>query len=216
MHTFRPQNRSRAAFSLTEIMVVLAIMAIMTSFALPSFVGLISSRGLAASGDLVVDLANQARQNSIAHNAMTALVLVRNSGNANWDNRLFIILQMTAANTGTTPSWTPVTKWEMLPPNTVVDPNQSATFVSQLPTVSPAPPTLTYLGTPVSTSAVCYQIFLPTGGLLLPTGTTPTPPLLHLVNGVSNGSGVTSRGSANEFYEVTINPYTGLTKVYRP
>ena len=191
-------------------------MAVVASLALPSFMGFTFSRGLAASGDLVVDLANQARQNSISRNAMTALVLVRNSGNPNWDNRLFITLQMSAANTGTTPSWTPVTKWEMLPAGTVVDPSQSSTFVSQLPTVSPAPPTLTYLGTPVSASAVCYQIFLPSGGLLLPAGTTPTPPLLHLINGISNGTGVTAHGTATDYYEVTINPYTGLTKVYRP
>jgi prepilin-type N-terminal cleavage/methylation domain-containing protein len=219
-------NRSfysaKSGFSLIEILVVMAIMTILAFIAMPSLVGVNSSGQLSAAGNLVVDLANQARQNSITQNAMTALVMVNGSTtHPEWNNRLFVLMELApASSSGTPPSWTPVSKWEMLPPGVVVDPSFSS-FMSQSPTLATSLPSLSYLGTSIPSSDCAYQVFLSTGGLLSPSAAVNAPPILRLVTGAMNGTVATYRGaqtagSPDNYYNVTINPYTGMLKVTRP
>ncbi len=65
-----------------ELLVVMGVMAILASLSVAAFGGT-KAMDLSNAGNLVVDLVNQARQNSISKNVMTALLLARDSQNNN-------------------------------------------------------------------------------------------------------------------------------------
>ncbi len=217
----RSLSTGTLGFSLLELLIITAIMAILALTALPAIVGMSSSGQLTSAGNLIVGLANQARQNAITDDTMTALVRVSSSSSQpQLNNRLFILMELTPAASATgSPTWTPVSKWEILPPGTVVDP--SVMNQSPSPTLATPLPSLNYKGTAISSSDCAYQVFLPSGGLLSPVASVNTPPFLRLVTGAMNGSNITytgnkSAGIPSNYYEVTINPYTGMLKVTRP
>lgn len=89
-------SSGRRGFTLMELLTVIAIMGIFTALTL-SGLGVVTSGQLAAGGNQVVDLINQARQNAISENVPTALVMVTGSGNSKWDYRLFGIYELTAS-----------------------------------------------------------------------------------------------------------------------
>jgi prepilin-type N-terminal cleavage/methylation domain-containing protein len=218
----RPPGSARA-FSLIELLIVLAIFSILAVLTMPSVVGVTASGKITEAGNLVAGVTNAARENSIAHGALTALVMVNNSGNPNWDGRLFIALQMETSSAGQS-SWVPVSKWETLPAGMVIDPapnSEQTPFISQAPTLSVPLPALSYQGASIPASAYVCQVFLPNGSLMSSSSTTPKPPVLRVVAGEVKGEtasyvGPQSGGAPLNYYNITILPYTGLIKVTRP
>lgn len=200
------------AFSMLELLIVIGIMAVMVSALIPAMGG-INGRKLATSGNLVVDLARQARQNSLANGSMTALVLVNNSAESEWNGRLLTIMEFKPGST----SWSQLTKWEMLPKGVLVDSTQSTDFLA-VPATTPALPSLTFSGKAISSGQYVYQVFL-SDGRILPSG--GNPPALRLVEGVMNGTNLRytsalSGAVPRNYYHITLNAYTGLPKVDRP
>ena len=207
-------------FSLVELLTVLGIMAILVTFGLSSM-GSSTAHQLNTGGNRVVNLVNQARQNSITKHTMTALILLTGTNQAAVDNRFFVIEEFNPV----TSTWQQISKWESLPPGVVVDnaaTNPSTdTFITSVPSLNaPAAfPTVTYMGLSIPPTGYACQVFLPRGQLL--STATTLPPVLRLVSGTDNNGAIIytagSRGATlNNYYDVIINPYTGIPKINRP
>ena len=205
-------GRTSAGFTFTELLVVMATMAILAALTLPSFVGTSTSQQLVASGNKTVDIINAARQNAVSSDAMTALILPTNTGNPSLDYHSFVIMQLASGTT----AWTQVSKWESLAPGVTVDCNNS-TFLNEKPTLNVAPASVNYLGQSIDLTKATYMVFLPDGNLV---GPPANPPTLQLVSGTSAGGATTYRGTTGStpknYYLITVNLYTGLPKVDRP
>ncbi len=211
---FRGKDKGQYAFSLVELLVVVAVMALMMAAALPAFSGG-RARQLAMGGNQIVDLANQARQNSISKGVMTALVMV-NGVDPEWNYRLFTLVEMqTAANGSVT--WSQAIPWQILPKGVLVDSQSSTSFISGVPALSTSIGNLKYAGKSIPQGSYVYQVFRPDGRLL--SDPSVNPPTLRLIGAIIDSA--TSQvikidtGGAN-YYEITLNQYTGIPKVDRP
>ncbi|XHR30992.1 MAG: Tfp pilus assembly protein FimT/FimU [Chthoniobacteraceae bacterium] len=191
--TANRRARLPKGYSLVELLVVAAIISLMTGLGASSLTGN-HSANLNTGGNLVVDLAIQARQNSITKNTMTALVM-------DTCGRHFILMEHTDTD------WTAITRWNVLPQNVKVDTTSSdSSFSTQKPAV-----TLSNLpfcsGSNVSADTCSYQIFLPDGRLSVYGISTPMAPSLRLVEANTPG---------NNYYDISLNYLTGIAKVNRP
>lgn len=211
-------NTARA-FTLVELLTVMAIMVLL--------IGLVASalrysRGpsLTSAGQKLSSLLAVARQNSIAKNALTAVVLLGQQG-TEADFRTFTLLEY-RPDQG---KWKQISPWEKLPQGVVVDCGNSgaSTFLANSP--SPFPflaagepnPPVKYEGKAITGSnGYAARIFLPNGGLQNPE----VPATIRLVEGaVQNGQLILANrdqgGSAN-FYDLTIIGAVGSVKTSRP
>ncbi len=181
-------------FSLVELLAVIAVMSILMTLCLPAVTSRSHSGRLTAAGNLMVDLAKLARQNSLTKNASTALVIATGNGaDSSLNNRAACLVERTSGGSG----WTSVSRWYLLPDGIVVDPAQTTGFLSD-----PKFGNLSFRGKPVTT--YIYQIFRSDGSL---EGNLITPPALHLM---------ASQGGSGNYYDVVLNLFTGLAKVDRP
>ena len=192
------------AFTLVELLAVIAMISVVLALIVPALGGG-TSKNLTAGGNLVTDLASRAREEAISRNAMVALVLLNGSSRADWNNRLFILVERTAG----VAAWSPVTAWTSLPTGVVVNGTESASFTgsTNIPSVGTLnlPP---YAGTAITASQCAYQVFLPGGGLSVSGITTPVPPRLRFAP--------VGSGGARDYYDLTLNLYTGIPKADRP
>lgn len=197
-----------------EVLVVVGIMAVLAGLIAPAM-NIGKSRRLAMGGNLVANLVQQARQNSIAKNTMTALVSVSNSPEDDWNGQLVILVELS----GDPLEWKPITKWERLPTEVILDPSYSAgqasNFFENSPSVTPGIALPPYAGSPVDTEFCGYQVFAP-GGRLITTGIiNPSSPLLRLVEG-SVRDGQIQKQNTKNYYDIVINRFTGIPKIDRP
>lgn len=210
MRSFRTPTNPQKAFTLIELLTVMGIILLLAGLVFPALSGT-RGKNLTDGGNLVADLANQARQNSTAKGAMTALVLLKNASDTQDNNRALVLVEKT---TGAT-SWKPITRWSKLPDGVVVDAAGSADFINQIPAVGSSPNLPPFSGRAVTANDCAYQIFLPTGNLALSSTVSQPPPVLRLVEGVSDAGGQ-HRANAQNYYDVVINLFTGIPKVDRP
>ncbi len=206
-----PPHRSRpiVAFSLVELLVVIALLGIMAVLIVPAFNNLGKSQILTAEGNKLVNLINLAAQNSSAKNAMTALIAVPGSST---NSVGFSLFEYVPEGTG----WKQVSKWETLKDGIVAYyPNASYKFTDYPATPPPIQdfPTISYRNTPVS--AFQYLIFLPSRSLLQNTSAQ-----FQLAEGFTPGGAISftrplpAGGPAN-FYTVTVLGTTGRAKIDR-
>ncbi len=198
------------AFTLTELLAVMAVITLLASLVAPSL-NLNRGQSLTNAGNQIVDMVQQARQNSVAKNVMTALVVVGNSSNPEANGRAIVLMELS----GDPLKWTPITRWTTLPAGVVIDPDAAKSgFFAGSPTVDPPISLPAYAGTPVNMAGCAAQIFAP-GGRLVTTGiTNPISPLLHVVLGSVNNQQVQQQNAA-DYYNVVINRFTGLPKIDR-
>lgn len=193
----------RIGFSLIELLTVVALIGLLSALIAPAVSSIGKATSLVTAGNKLAAIVDQARQNSMAKNVMTALVMT-DQGAGNW---AVVLMEYNAE--GTAPQWKTITKWENLPAGVLVHAADSSfitTSAGALPFVAPA---LNYRGKPVSSYA--SRIFLPNGGLSTPADSAQ----IKLVEGVVQGGGVTYTRPAN-FYTIAIVGATGRTKIVRP
>jgi prepilin-type N-terminal cleavage/methylation domain-containing protein len=212
----------REAFTLIELVAVLAIMAVMVGILAPAIAGLQTSHGLTASVNLVANFANMARENAMAKNAMIALVVVTDSSHGSANNSI-VLMELNGKSDGsaaTSADWKQTTKWQPLSSGVIFDPaslgfNKSTDSAQGDGVPSPALPELRCNAMPVASYS--YLIFLPNGSLL-----RSNPSQLKLVNGIVSSSGAVTYthpaaggGAPGNYYNITFLSATGRIKINR-
>ena len=204
-------NRSPRAFSLIELLVVVAICGLLMVMLVPAFNNLGKAQLLNAEGNKIVNLINLAGQNSAAKNAMTALIAIPGDSTRPGGFGLFEYLPEGAG-------WKQIAEWESLKDGITFDyPNTNYKF-SEYPALKPSPdfPAITYRG--ASVSSFQYLVFLPSRSLFQPTSAQ-----LRLVEGFY-AAGATNptytrpgsyNGAAN-YYAVTVLGTSGRPKIDQP
>jgi prepilin-type N-terminal cleavage/methylation domain-containing protein len=214
----RRARRIGAAFTLVELLVVIAVMLILLVMAVPAFNGIGRGTALNGAGNSVSNLVYLARQNSLAKNALTAVILPGASG-TDADFHAFALYEAVPHADGTpitTADWKPLGAWQTLPVSVIVEPDL-CTFTKSSSSMTPAFPAFTYHAAPVT--AYAYVVFLPSGEIL-----GSVAPQVRLVTGyLPAGSDTvvyTNKNAATatpaDYYNITIISASGRVKVDRP
>ena len=210
----------RTAFTLLELLAVMAVIGIVSAMVIPSLRGFGRSAALTNSGNLVTNMANLARQNAVTKNTMTALVVLGQQG-SDQDFRAIAVLEYDPVV-----GWSQSGAWELLPSGVVVDRTDSAnsTFMVNSPQPFPflkgakANPPVSFRGQQVANgNGYAARIFLPNGALQNPD----KPAQLRLVEGFYDNNRLTytrpdGQGGSANYYDIAILGMTGTTKVSRP
>ena len=215
---------SDSGFTLVEILAVMAILIMFMALVVPAVSGIFSGRSLDDAGNRLADIANLARESSLARNALTALIVVTDPAIEN-RYRAVTLMQISPTDDGSAPSssnWTQISNWETLRPGVAIDPNALSCNDSSDPPSSPGTPTppfpaLTYAGTRLG--AYKYIVFLPGGGLLsgssarlrVTEGIFPAKSASFLyTHPARNGTG------AANYYDIILLAATGKSRIDRP
>lgn len=216
-----PRKDSHAAFSLVELLAVIALIGIVMGLAVPVLSGIGRGTALATAGNMVNNMVGVARQHAMSRNTLTALVLLANHGTDS-DYRAFAVVEY-KPGTG----WSQIGKWEMLPIGICVDAGdtQECSFLLRSPNPFPFltdtkqdnPPVL-FLGMPVrNPEGYAARIFTSGGGLQ----NAGAPAQIRLVEGDTAGgvmhySHRNSAGKPANYFDIAIVGATGATKISRP
>jgi Tfp pilus assembly protein FimT len=209
--TFGPHwIRSTLGFSLLELLIVIATMTSLLALLAPALSNVRKSSALNGAGALVAGLANEARQNSLSKNAMTALIVVTDS-TVDSRNRLFTMMELLPRADGTpsqSSDWKQICKWETLNSGVIV--NNWTVSAQTVPTPMPS---LKYGGRVIDQSGFKYLIFMPDGSTLSDQSTT-----VQLVAGTmpQNTTNPTYTSAATDSYQLTVLNATGRIKIERP
>ncbi len=217
--------RTLRAFSLSELIVVMAVVVILTALVIPAVSNFGRSTNLVTGGNMVMNLAAYARQIAITKGTLTALVLLGAQGTAD-DYRAFTVLEYHPVT-----GWSQATEWKKLPVGIVVDRSgetdkkdiENGTFLKDSPTsflaatAQPQPlvPPVRYEGVQVKKFA--GRIFTASGALLNPGA----PAQFRLVEGfIQNGQTIYTRPAVKNtpanHYSIALLGATGLARVDRP
>lgn len=188
------RNERRKAFSLVELLVVVAAMGVLLALTGLAVSSLGSSQKLTTAGNATVDLINQARQAARTYNTLTMLAMVKEGDEA---NRAFSLLAFSSTN-GTNGIWRPLERWKALPDGIVVNQEASTNFF-RIPPATAIP--IDRAGQTVECLAA---VFLPDGR----TWTSSSQPQVILLNAAN--------GPTNNFYKIIVNPATGVPMIRRP
>lgn len=185
---------SHRAFSLVELLAVMAIMALLMGVATPAFQSSSRASHLTQAGNRLADMASLARQTASSKNVITAIVLV--SKPSPLEKQAVTLLEYDAANA----QWKIASPWIRLP--------ESVEATNAMPTANPAASmaavSLLLDGRPV----VNYSdiVFFPDGRILYP-GDSPS-----LSVKLVQGSETTSANS----YDIVFNKENSAYRVVRP
>jgi prepilin-type N-terminal cleavage/methylation domain-containing protein len=196
---FSPRPCFRQGFSLVELLLVVAVIAVLLSMVLFAAGSLGTGRKLTTAGNLAVDLINHARQVAKARNTLTLLAVLESGDEA---GRVLGTMVFSSAG-GTTGTWTMLDSWRTLPDGIQVDLGSSTNFLGAVPSnVSP----ITRGGQSVDCSAL---VFLPDGR---PVSSSTSPLVLFLKPETSSGPAP----SLPNYYKIIVNPATGIPFIRRP
>jgi len=196
-----PISRFRSrAFSLVELLVVVAVIAVLFTLTLLAIGNLGQSRRLTVAGNLTVDLINHARQVAKSRNTLTLVALIDSGADSGRALATFAY----AATHGAAGAWSQLDPWSTLPEGIEVDLAASAQFFQATPPVSvPHPSSFTRGGQTVTCATA---IFLPDGRTVNPS----TAPQVIILRGAE------SPADAPNFYKIIINQATGIPTIRRP
>ena len=212
-------NRARA-FTLVEMIAVMAIIVIMLALTLPAVTSLTRAMSLTSGGDMVTNLIALARQTATSKNTVAALVLLGAQGTADADYRAFTVLHYSLDQQ----AWVQDTAWESLPTGIIVDFSDATNCTFLVNSPAPFPdlgsgqtnPPVTYLHNNVTSFAA--RIFGPDGGILNPQ----YPAQIRLVEGSVLGTTVyyshriPGGSGPADYYDLALLGATGQIKVGRP
>jgi prepilin-type N-terminal cleavage/methylation domain-containing protein len=211
-----PLFKKSAGFSITELLVVVAIVATLAVLVVPAFNQIGGAGELASAGNQVANMVNLARSQALARNSMTALVLATDS-TLEHAYRAVVVFELAPrqdGQTAQTTDWRQISKWETFRNGVIVDPaltlNEKSDSAATPGVPAPALPSMQISGKPVGSFS--YLVFLPGGSLL--SGQTESLKLRQGHFPPSSTAPVFTH--AANHYGITILPATGRTIITRP
>jgi prepilin-type N-terminal cleavage/methylation domain-containing protein len=221
--------RKSPGFSLVELLVVMAIVVALGALIAPAITNFGKANLLRTSGDRVSGLLKAARQNAMARNAMTALVVITDPA-VDLRYRGFALLELKGSSSvASTSDWKQISKWDILPEGVVVDPSwpsdqvlafaQSSAQIQLLPATLALPTQLNY--GPQKISSYKFLVFLPSGCLLIDNSANLAQ--IQLAEGFFRQGSDTpvytrpsSGGGPANYYRISILGATSRLKIERP
>ena len=205
------RRASRLGFSLIELLTVVAMIGLLSALIAPAVSSIGKATSLVTAGNNLVGLVDQARQNSMAKNVMTALIAIKGSSS----NAVgFGLFEYVPEATG----WKQISKWETLKDGIVAyynNPDYPFTDGTIPPPIANFSG-IKYRG--ATTNAFQYLIFLPSRGLLQNTSAQ-----LQLAEGFATTAGAitftrpsSGGGKPANFYTVSVLAMSGRPKIDRP
>gem|GEM_PF-845642 len=210
----------QVAFTLLELLVVMAIMGIIVMLMIPSLKSIGGGTSLTGEGNRIASLIIQARQNAMSKNALTALVVITDPGLAA-NLSAASLWESTPRSDGTSPTpadWKQISKWEVLRKGVVFVPPTGTQMDPPAVVTNPPFPVLNQAGKALAADGFVCKIFLPAGGLL-----AGKPGLINLAEGfIAPGdtaptyTNKKADGTPANLYTITIIAATGHLVVERP
>lgn len=226
-----PIMNRQTGFSLIELLVVISLIATLSSLTAFSLKGNSGAVKLSTGGWQLASLIDSARETAILRQKPVAIVLLASGDEV--ANRVFTVLgYVPPASSGEAGQWKQISRWETLPQGVLADTgfdssgNALIAFTSSgsvtLNTYTTLP-SLTYQGLSYAAKdQYGYIIFMPDGSLYQDaSGALPSPCVLRLVEGVRQGVETRHTGQKNEdgnaanYFEIVFIQATGRTKIIR-
>jgi uncharacterized protein (TIGR02596 family) len=205
MHPLQVARR-RSSYTLVELLVVMAIVAILLAATIPAITSLIEGDSLGTGAQEVADQINFARQLSSSQNINVELRLFKLAGAA---IRGYTALQM-GTNTSTA-LWVPISRLSRLPQNIVI--SESTNLSTAFSAITP----LTMTNSGPTCNATYYPVeFRPLGIVAPVTGITSCNFTIVPARDATLTS-LTNAGQVVKNYAIVqVNPVTSISLVFRP
>ncbi len=207
---------SHRAFSLLELLVVMAILAILVAAAIPGINYLNRDLNLTTAGDLLRDSLELARQTAATKNSTVEVRLYQLPDQGGTTPSSYRAFQLFLKGEGTVPTYTALTKITYLPQGIILMADKTkTTFLA--PTGQPAsgatPPSgatafaLPGCGTNYNYAYFCYK----------PSGRTDLDPTLKwFATLVGKNAPIAQNDLPTNFLTVQVDPLLGKAMIYRP
>lgn len=196
-------RRAGAAFTLIEMLVVVALVAILSALLVPSMQGLFGVVGRRAGANTLALGIEQARLEAIKHGTASFVGFINATNEAAFSS--FIVYRALRFDEAVTNAnlVTAVSRWIRLPRGVFMKPEDLAGVVSLTQSIS-AGILPKFAGTNISSvRSIKFDRF----GKLATTDTNP--PTLRVGEGLLNGTELTFTPNERNYYELSIQPLTG-------
>lgn len=206
-------SRHRRAFTLIELLAVIAVMVLMLGLLIPVVKGPGDSQKIRSAADTLAGLAAQARLHSLNRNTYTALVIPTQAAPAGRGLRTAALYELQMRPDGspaTASDWKQITPWLAFMEGAVLNDKESTFF--DPPTRVPSPELPTQIKTPNgNTTSYAYQVYLPNGRLLNPETVT-----LKVIAGTLQGGELTPTSDQANYVLLSLISTTGQVQYTQP
>lgn len=194
-------------FSLTELLVVIALMAILMAAAVPGTNSLLENNNITQTGQLLADQFAMARQAASVRNRTVEIRLFKLPVQS---TKLYSAVQLWAPDT-TTGTLAPINRLVTFPKNVILSENSAySPFLSKLATA-----TMSATAGPMLANAAYATLRIRPNGIVEPTPANVTD-RANLFFTVLNYRFATTTTLPNNYATVQLNPDTGSAQIYRP
>lgn len=194
-HETALRPRVSRAFTLIELLTVVAVMSLLMGLTAPALIGSFRSSSITFAGNQLADLTSLARQSASSKNVLTALVFAQNI--PNMEGRAVGMMEY-----GPDRQWRTVGAWTILPESVYAFVPSGQT----LPAVT-GTPDIKYRGTTVATDHTL--VFYPDGRMR--QAATPTVTVRVVAK-----SDASAAGAAVNFYDIVLNRDNSGYQINRP